>query len=75
MNRNAARNVSLLLMLAAFPLISVGTTGDQSLVWWLGLAALGLGALIPPVMRYLPAEAEEERPPKSTDLGDSCRVC
>ena len=75
MSRAAARNISLLLMLAAFPLISVGTTNGSSLAWWIGLASLGLGALIPPVMRYLPAEEKEEQPPKSTDLGDSCRVC
>jgi len=76
MSRFAVRNVSLLLMLAAFPLISIGTTGDQALVWWLGLASLAFGALIPPAMRYLPEEKKEEEPRGSaTDLGDSCRVC
>ena len=76
MSRFAARNISLVLMLAAFPLISIGTTGDRPTMWWLGLASLGLGALIPPVMRYLPEEKKEEKPRKeATDLGDSCRVC
>lgn len=75
MSRFAARNVSLLLMLAAFPLISLGTTGDQSVVWWLGLASLAVGALIPPVMRYLPEKREEEPHKRATDLGDSSRVC
>jgi hypothetical protein len=71
-----ARNVSLLLMLAAFPLISVGTTRGQPLVWWLGVASLGIGALIPPVMRYLPVKAKEEaHQRRATDLGDSSRVC
>ena len=76
MSRTAARNLSLLLMLAAFPLISVGTTGGRPLLWWLGLASLGIGALIPPVMRYLPKEEKAEEPRKrATDLGDSSRVC
>ena len=76
MNWNAARYLSLVLMLAAFPLISVGTTGDRPAVWWLGLASLGLGALIPPVLRFVPANGKKEAPHKeSTDLGDSSRVC
>ena len=77
MSRFAARNVSLVLMLAAFPLISIGTTGDQPTVWWLGLASLALGALIPPAMRYLPEESGRKKAPRrsATDLGDSSRVC
>lgn len=77
----AARNISLVLMLIAFPLISLGTTGDQPALWWAGLAALGAGALIPPVLRFAPIkekEEEEKEPPRkkdATDLGDSCRVC
>ena len=79
MSRFAARNLSLLLMLAAFPLISVGTTGGRPALWWLGLASLAAGALIPPVMRFLPqekkAEAEAAEHPRATDLGESSRVC
>ncbi len=75
MSRLAVRSISLVLMLAAFPLISVGTTGGQPAVWWIGLACLGLGALIPPVMRYLPEQEQEEEPHEATDLGESCRVC
>ena len=78
MSRFAARNISLLLMLAAFPLISIGTTSDRPLLWWIGLASLTVGALLPPVMRYLPEEKKQENKERrrpATDLGDSCRVC
>ena len=69
-----ARNISLLLMLAAFPLISIGTTRGPAALWWLGLASLVIGALIPPVLRFVPAREERPRP-SATDLGESCRVC
>jgi hypothetical protein len=77
MSRSIARNLSLLLMLASFPLISIGTTGGRPIVWWLGLASLVLGALIPPVLRFVPAEKEQKKETHqhATDLGDSCRVC
>ena len=72
----ALRNLSLLLLLAAFPLISIGSTGGQPVVWWLGLTSLAVGALLPPLTRYIsPKEPEEEKPREATDLGESCRVC
>lgn len=75
----AARNLSLLLMLAAFPLISLGTTQDRPALWWLGLASLAFGALIPPALRFVPkAESEGEQKEEAhsaTDLGESSRVC
>ena len=74
MSRFAARNLSLVLMLAAFPLISIGTATGPAPLWWLGLASLGVGALIPAVLRFLPAKDKPARR-SATDLGDSCRVC
>lgn len=53
MSRLAALSISLVLLLAAFPLISVGTTGGPPVLWWLGLGALGLGGLIPPLRRFV----------------------
>lgn len=52
MSRLAALSISLLLLLAAFPLISIGTTSGPPILWWFGLAALGLGGLIPPLRRF-----------------------
>jgi hypothetical protein len=51
--------LALVLMLAAFPVTSVGTTEDLPVVWGIGLALLTAGALIGPVMRYaLPDEGD-----------------
>lgn len=53
--------VALVLMLAAFPVTSVGTTEDQPIVWWIGLVLLAAGALIGPIMRYaLPEEGGDD---------------
>jgi hypothetical protein len=44
---------SLVLLFAAFPIISWGTTGGSSLVWWVGLASLVLGGVLPVWTRYM----------------------
>jgi hypothetical protein len=44
-------STSFVLLLAAFPLISIGTTSGPAVLWWFGLAALGIGGLIPPAQR------------------------
>lgn len=62
MSRLAALSVSLVLLLAAFPLISIGTTSGPPLLWWLGLAALGIGGLIPPVRRFVVRQQPPRRP-------------
>jgi hypothetical protein len=48
-----AECLSLLLLFAAFPLISIGTTGGNSLVWWVGLTSLVVGGLLPVLTRYM----------------------
>ena len=75
MSMFAARNISFVLMLIAFPLVSIGMTNDQPVLWWAGLAALTLGALIPPVLRFVPEPEKKEQRHPPTDLGDSGRVC
>jgi hypothetical protein len=53
--------LALLLMLAAFPVTSIGTMEDLPVVWWIGIALILAGALIGPVMRYaLPENGEAE---------------
>jgi hypothetical protein len=73
-NKLAFMSASFVLLMIAFPLISIGTTRGPAALWWAGLIALGCGALIPPLRRLLmgafPAEAdpasrpdENENPP------------
>ncbi|MEZ5512654.1 MAG: hypothetical protein R3F58_02140 [Steroidobacteraceae bacterium] len=52
-NRLAYLSTSLILLVVAFPLISVGTTRGFAVLWWAGLLALGCGGLIPPLQRLL----------------------
>ena len=47
-------------MLIAFPLISVGTMEDRPFLWGFGLASLTIGALIPPIMRFILADEPKE---------------
>lgn len=66
MKRLTALSISLLLLLAAFPLISIGTTQGPPWLWWLGLACLGVGGLIPPVRRFI---ARRPAPRRRTRIG------
>jgi hypothetical protein len=52
-NRLTYLSISFVLLLAAVPLISIGTNRGIPLLWWLGLGALVLGGLIPPTQRLL----------------------
>lgn len=48
-----AETWALLLLFAAFPIISFGTTGSGSLVWWIGLLSLVVGGVLPVWTRYM----------------------
>lgn len=45
--------LALLLLFAAFPITSLGATGGSGLVWWIGLASLVLGGVLPVWTRYM----------------------
>ena len=64
MDKLATESVALLLLFAAFPLISAGTTGSIAVVWWLGLLCLIAGGLLPVVTRYMDHSKD-----KPTDVG------
>ena len=48
-----AETLALVLLLAAFPITSWGTTAGSSLVWWLGLLTLVAGGVLPVLTRYM----------------------
>lgn len=50
-------SISFVLFLVALPLTSFGTTENQSLIWWLGLVALLIAGVLPPLTRL---NTEEE---------------
>jgi hypothetical protein len=72
MNRQLALSVSLLLLLAAFLLVSLGTTNDNPVLWQLGLGCLLLGGLIPPVGRFL-GTGRPDPPPDSVGAAEDVR--
>lgn len=53
--------LALLLLLAAFPIISVGATGGNALVWWIGLLSLMVGGLLPVWTRYMDHSGDKVR--------------
>jgi hypothetical protein len=48
-----AEILALVLLLAAFPITSWGTTAANYLVWWIGLISLVAGGLVPILTRYM----------------------
>ena len=48
-----AETWALLLLFAAFPIISFGTTSGNALVWWIGFVSLVAGGLLPVMTRYM----------------------
>jgi hypothetical protein len=45
--------LAMLLLLAAFPITSFGTTGDNRLMWWVGLLSLLAGGVLPVMTRFM----------------------
>ena len=59
-----AETLALLLLFAAFPITSWGTTRGNTLIWWLGLISLGSGGVLPIITRY-----KEHSTDKGRDVG------
>lgn len=60
MSKTAALGIAFVLLLVAFPLISIGTWQGIAALWWLGLALLLIGGLLPPISRYAFGDDDEE---------------
>jgi nitrate reductase NapE component len=56
-----AEILALLLLFAAFPIASFGTTGGNRFVWWIGLISLVAGGLVPVMTRYMDHSADTIR--------------
>lgn len=56
--------LALVLLCAAFPIISFGATGGAILVWWIGLLSLIVGGLLPVWTRFMDHSGD-----KITDVG------
>lgn len=68
-NRLAYLSISFTLLLAAFPLISIGMTTGPRLLWWVGLIALTVGGLIPPLQRIF--LGSHKTTPQNTESSDN----
>lgn len=60
MSTTAVQTLAFILLLAALPLTSLGTTNNQPVLWWLGLGLLLVGGLVPPATRYGLGGGDEE---------------
>lgn len=56
-----SETVALLLLFAAFPITSLGTTGGSGAVWWTGLISLVIGGLLPVLTRYMDHSGDRVR--------------
>ena len=53
--------LALLLLFAAFPIISFGTTSGSGVVWWIGLLSLVFGGVLPILTRYMDHSTDKIR--------------
>lgn len=72
MSNLAALTLSLVLLLVAFPLISLGTWNDNPALWWAGLLALAAGGLLLPLRRFIGRLRAD--PPTAVGLCEDERV-
>jgi hypothetical protein len=56
-----AETLALLLLLAAFPITSWGTTAGNYLVWWIGFISLIVGGVVPVMTRYMDHSGDKIR--------------
>jgi hypothetical protein len=57
----AIETLSMVLLIASFPIISIGATSGSPVGWWLGFAALVVGAALPVATRFMNHSADAPR--------------
>jgi hypothetical protein len=53
--------LAFVVLLLSFPVISLGTTHDNTPLWWTGLVALALSGVLPVWTRYLDHSTDKPR--------------
>ncbi len=53
MSKMWIHGIALVLLIAALPLISIGTMQDSPVLWWTGLVLLVAAGAVTPVTRYV----------------------
>jgi hypothetical protein len=61
MNKLVIQGIVLILMLAALPLTSIGSTSELLWVSIVGLASIGFAALTPPALRFVGNSEDDDR--------------
>jgi len=56
-----AETLALLLLFAAFPITSWGTTAGNDPIWWIGFISLVAGGLVPIITRYMDHSTDKIR--------------
>jgi hypothetical protein len=57
----SSESLALVLLLVAFPVISIGATRGNSLVWWIGFVAFVVGGVLPVLTRFMDHSADKPR--------------
>lgn len=57
----AIETLAMILLLAAFPIISIGATNGSTALWWVGFAVFVVGSALPVVTRFMNHTADAPR--------------
>jgi len=62
--------LAFVLMIVAFPVISIGSHHASKVTWVIGLLCLVFGGLLPILTRYVPHAADDAHTDMGMDLDD-----
>lgn len=60
-NKLKIETTAFVLLIVAFPVVSVGAAHGQEVVWWIGLIALVIGGLLPIWTRFMDHSNDKPR--------------